>query len=238
VLGANIGAMPPVERPFDRGRRLGLGSVARLGAELRDARVDRGLTVDAVAAAAGISNASVSRIERGLAPRVPLTTLVLLGAIVGLDVVIRTYPGANPVRDSAHVALLADLRRQLHKSLRWATEVPLPTPGDQRAWDAMILGPGWRIGVEAETRPRDAQAIVRRLNLKQRDGEVDSTLLILRDSRATREFCRGAADELTPAFPLAGARVLELLRAGVRADANAMALIPRTAFSRPPIRRA
>lgn len=230
-----MAGMPPIERPFDRGKRLGFAAVARVGTELRDARVDRGLTVDRVAFAAGISNASVSRIERGLSPRVPLTTLAMLAGIVGLDLVVRTYPGATPLRDAAHVALLAALRVHLHKSLRWATEVPLPVPGDLRAWDALIAGPEWRIGVEAETRPRDAQSLVRRINLKQRDGEVDSVLLILRDTRTTQEFLRDAFDELAGAFPVQGSRPLELLRAGVRPPGNATVLIPRSTGQRGPI---
>lgn len=224
--------MPPIKRPVDRGKRLGLAAVARVGAELRDARVDRGLTVDSVAFAAGISNASVSRIERGLSPRVPLTTLATLAACVGLDLVARTYPGATPVRDAAHVSLLAALRGHVHKSLRWPTEVPLPIPGDLRAWDALITGPDWRIGVEAETRPRDSQSLIRRLNLKQRDGEVDSVLLIVRDTRATREFIRDASDELAGAFPVQGSRPLELLRAGVRPPGNATVLLSRSTRQR------
>lgn len=223
-----MAGMPPIERPFDRGKRLGFAAVARVGTELRDARVDRGLTVDRVAFAAGISNASVSRIERGRSPRVPFATLAVLAAIVGLDLVVRTYPGASPVRDAAHISLLAALRGHLHKSLGWATEVPLPMPGDQRAWDAFITGSDWRVGVEAETRPRDSQSLIRRLNLKQRDGEVDSILLILRDTRATRDFLRDASEELAGAFPAQGLRPLELLRAGVRPTGNATVLLPRS----------
>lgn len=177
--------------------------------------------------AAGISNASVSRVERAKAPRVPLIVLAKLAAVVGLDLVVRTYPGAVPLRDAGHVSLLADLRASLHRSLRWATEVPLPSPGDQRAWDAMIIGSDWRLGVEAETRPRDVQALVRRLNLKQRDGAVNGVLLAVRDSRASRAFLREAADELAAAFPLPGARALELLYAGVRPPNGSVVLVPR-----------
>jgi transcriptional regulator with XRE-family HTH domain len=220
-------ARVPQERLLDRGNRLGLAGLARLGQELRDARLDRGLTVDAVAAAANISNASVSRIERAKAPKVALVVLARLAAVVGLDLVVRTYPGSTPLRDAGHVVLLADLRARLHRSLRWATEVPLPTPGDRRAWDAMIIGSDWRLGVEAETRPRDAQALVLRLNLKHRDGGVDGVILALRDSRAGREFVREAADELAGAFPLAGVRALELLHAGIRPPTSSVVLVPR-----------
>jgi transcriptional regulator with XRE-family HTH domain len=224
--------VPPLERLLDRGNRLGFAGLARLGQELREARLDRGLTVDAVGAAAGISNASVSRIERAKAPRVPFIVLAKVAAVIGLDLVVRTYPGGSPLRDAGHASLLADLRAWLHRSLRWATEVPLPGPGDQRAWDAMIIGSDWRLGVEAETRPRDAQALVRRVNLKQRDGAVDGVLLAVRDSRTTREFLREAVDELAATFPLPGTRALELLHAGVRPPNGAVVLLPRRSVSR------
>jgi hypothetical protein len=56
------------ERLIDRGARLARDSLIRIGVELRTARVGRGLMIDAVALAVGVSNAHVSRIERGLAP--------------------------------------------------------------------------------------------------------------------------------------------------------------------------
>jgi len=121
------------ERPVDRGTRLGRQALERVGREIRSARRDRGLSIDAVASAIGISNAEQSRIERGLSPRAPLITLARSAAVVGLDLVTRAYAGPSPIRDGAHAELLADLRRGLHGSVEWAAEVPFPIPGDQRA---------------------------------------------------------------------------------------------------------
>ena len=224
--------MPARERPVDRGARLGRAALARVGQELREGRHDRSLSVDVVAAAIGISNAEVSRIERGLAPKVPFATLSRLAGVVGLDLVVRLYPGAAPLRDAAHVQLLADFRATLHRSLWWATEVPMPLPGDQRAWDATVSGLDWCYGVEAETSPRDAQASNRRLALKRRDGHVDGVLLVLRDTRNTRLFLRASADELQPAFPVHGPRALQLLRAGVNPSGSAVISMPRPATGR------
>jgi transcriptional regulator with XRE-family HTH domain len=206
---------------------MGRAAVARIGQELREARLDRSLSIDAVAATLGISNAEVSRIERGLAPKVPLVTLCRFAAVVGLDLVPRLYPGATPLRDRAHVELLSMFRSSLHRSLRWAVEVPLPISGDQRAWDATISGSSWIYGIEAETLPRDAQALVRRLKLKQRDGGVDGVVLVLFNTRRALEFLRQAADELAPAFPVPGARASELLRAGVNPGGNAIVRMHR-----------
>lgn len=225
--------MATSQRLFDRGTDRAAAALARLGRELRDARRDRGLAIEAAARAARISGSELSRIERGESTRVPLVTLHRCAAVVGLELNARLYPGAGPLRDSAHASLLSDFRTHLHRSLRWATEVALPVAGDLRAWDAFISGPGWRYGVEAETSPRDAQALNRRLQLKARDGGVDGVLLVLRDNRSGRAFSRQAAVELGPTFPRSGARVLELLRAGIDPGGSAVVFVARIGTARP-----
>ncbi len=135
--------------------------------------------------------------------------------VVGLELSARAYPGGQPIRDAAHLALLGAFRAQLHRTVRWATEVPLPGPRDQRAWDATVAGRGWIYGVEAETAPRDVQALVRRLELKRRDAGVDGVVLLLRRGRRAREFLFSARPILGATFSTDGRRALELLRAGV-----------------------
>jgi transcriptional regulator with XRE-family HTH domain len=228
-----------LERPVDRGTRLGRASIARIGQDIRDARQDRGLPIQAVAGATGLSPSEVSRIERGRVAGVPLLTLSRLSGAVGLDLVTREYPGPRPIRDASQAELLGGFRDRLHRSIRWATEVPLPIRGDQRAWDAVITGylttsgeraPGgtWRYGIEAETSPRDAQALLRRTQLKHRDGGLDGFLIVMPDSRHTRTFCRAASVEISEACPISGARALELLRAGLDPGGNAVILLPRS----------
>lgn len=213
------------QRPVDVGAARGRALVAHLARELREARLDRGLSQDAVAAAAGLSGARLSRIERGLVATLSIDQASRLLAVVGLELSARAYPSGSPTRDAAHVALLGRLRGRLHGSLRWRTEVPLPIPGDLRAWDAVIEGDGWWVGVEAETRPRDAQALLRRVALKARDGEADLVLLVLTDSRHNRDFVRLHRDDLTARFQVAGRRSLELLAAGARPDGSAIVVL-------------
>ena len=215
------------ERPVDRGQRIGVVAVRRLGEEIRVARVSRALSIAAVAVAVRISTAEISRIERGRSPRVPMITLARLAAAVGLDLVTRLYPGAPPVRDAPQLSLLADLAGLLHASLRWDTEVPLPIAGDQRAWDGMVRWEGWRFGVEAESSPRDGQALVRRLQLKVRDGEVDGVILIVRDTRMTRWFLDVAEPELRSLLPLSSREVLRALRRGDEPPGNGIVVVPR-----------
>jgi transcriptional regulator with XRE-family HTH domain len=212
----------------DRGTRLGRQAVDRIGREIRAARIDRGLSIDKVAGAVGISNAEWSRVERGLSPSVPMLRMARCAAAVGLDLVAKTYPGTSPIRDAAHAELLDDLRAILHPSLRWAAEVPMPIAGDQRAWDGMILGIDWRVGVEAETSPDDGQALARRLTLKLRDGNVDSVLLVVRDGRGAREFVAAARPSLEGLFTVDARRVLAALRSGQAPRGNAVVLLRRS----------
>ncbi len=89
----------------------------------------------------------------------------------------------------------------------------------------MVSGSGWRNGVEAETRPRDRQALERRLALKLRDGDVTSMSLLLLDSRHNRDFVRANREVLVERFPVPGRRALELLGAGVDPAGNSIILL-------------
>jgi hypothetical protein len=149
---------------------------------------------------------------------------VLLAA-VGLDLSVRAYPSGEPLRDAAHVALLDRFRARIHRSLRFNTEVPFPSPDDRRAWDAVVSSRTWRVGVEAETRPRDRQALERRLALKQRDGDVTSLVLLLLDSRHNRDFVRASREVVAERFPVSARRALELLGTGVDPGGNAVILL-------------
>ena len=193
--------------------------------DLRDARLDRGLGGVDIAREIGISPAQYSRIERGQVGSLSIEQASVLLAAVGLELSVRTYPGGEPLRDAAHVALIDRFRACLHQSLRLRTEVPFPSTGDLRAWDLVVVGSDWRHGVEAETRPRDRQALERRLALKLRDGDVSSMSLLLLDSRHNRDFMRANGEVLAERFPVAGRRTLELLRAGIEPGGNSIILL-------------
>lgn len=167
-----------------------------VGEELRRARRGAGLSQRVVGRASGLSHSTVSRIESAALPNASIAELARLGAVVGLQVSVRTYPGGDPLRDAGHLKLLARFRKQISAQLSWQTEVPLPIEGDRRAWDAVIRGPGFRIGVEAETRVVDTQAIARKVSLKRRDGGVDHVVLVL----AATATNRASATALTSAF--------------------------------------
>ncbi len=211
----------PADIGIERGQLL-LGVLVR---EEVIARRDRGLTLDDVFGAARPSPAMGSRIERGQVPDVGIIRMATILSIVGLDLSARAYPGGSPLRDGGHGVVLGRFRSILHSSLGWGSEVALPRLGDPRAWDGLIKGPGWRFGVEAETHPTDAQALVRRIELKVRDGAVDGVILVLPTTRHVRTFLAAARDVVAPAFPVPGRRAVELLRAGVCPGGNAIVLV-------------
>jgi transcriptional regulator with XRE-family HTH domain len=217
--------MPARERSIDRGRARGRIVAAEMCREIREARLDRGLDQATVARAVGLSRSEVSRIERGLVDGLTFDVAARLLSVVGLELSARAYPSGRPARDAAHAALLARLCTRLHPSLGWRPEVPIGGPGDLRAWDAVVVGTGWRIGVEAETRPRDVQGLLRRIALKQRDGHIDMAILLLAASRHDRDLVRSDQGGLRSSFPFDGPRALELLAAGVAPEASSIILL-------------
>ena len=98
-------------------------------------------------------------------------------------------------------------------SLGWSTEVALPMPGDLRAWDAVIRGAGWTIGVEAETVLDHIQALERRLALKRRDGGVDHLILLVAHTARNRLALAGAPAAFAD-LPLRTREILVALRSG------------------------
>jgi transcriptional regulator with XRE-family HTH domain len=206
------------EQPVNRGREQGRRIAEEVRREIRDGRCDRGLSLRDLGRSVGLSASEVGRIERGLVPLDIVRASTLLGA-VGLELSVRAYPAGQPIRDRAHGALLERLRSRLHPGLIWRTEVPMPIPGDLRAWDGVIragprVSPGWALAVEAETRPRDIQALQRRIALKARDSGITPVLLLLADTQHNRQLLRDHPN-LRDDFPVPGSRALELLGAGV-----------------------
>jgi transcriptional regulator with XRE-family HTH domain len=213
------------ERRVDVGAANAREILARLPAEARALRLGSGLTQAIVAAALGLSRSQYSRIERGLSSDLSIATACRMYAVLGQRLAIKGYPDGDPIRDAAHAALLERLHRQCHRSLTWRTEVPLPLPGDLRAWDATIGATAFGAGVEAETRFRDQQALDRRLGRKERDGGLDLLILLLLDSRSNRAAMRDHIDWVRQRFPVPGLRALEALAAGMSPGGNTVILL-------------
>lgn len=198
---------------MDRADRLAGEALRTVAADIRLARLASGLSLRDVAKAVGISHTEVWRFERGLARSVSLQRVYRLAAAVGLAPAIRLYPDGDSIRDAGQSRILARLRGELHPSLGWRTEVPLPNSRDPRAWDGMIFGDGWRRAVEAETVIRDAQAQERRLTLKMRDGAADQLVLVVADTARNRAALT-AAPAAFHGLPVRSREILAALRRG------------------------
>jgi DNA-binding XRE family transcriptional regulator len=199
--------------PISRALRIAAEDLARVRSEIARGRRGAGLSQTAVGRPCGLSRTSVARIEVGTRRGTTVQELACLGAAVGLDVRLRCYPAGDAIRDAGQARLLARFRRRIHPSLRWSTEVPLQIPADSRAWDALIAGPPWRIGVEGETVLDDVQAVERRLSLKRRDGDVDHVILLVADTARNRRALAAAPAAFVD-LPLRTREVLAALRDG------------------------
>lgn len=208
--------MPTTQRIATEGTRRGLRAIAQLGDEFRERRLELGLSQAAVGASAGISGSHYSRVENGRLARLGIVRATLIGRVLGLDVVVRAYPGPTPLRDDAHGRHLDALLHHAALPLVARREVPLPqradAPTEQRAWDALVTGAGLRTAFEMEMRLRDVQALERRLQLKLRDDPVDRFVLALADTRTNRAALRARPlldlPRLTPGL------IISALRAG------------------------
>lgn len=215
------------ERPVDRGSRIARGDLIRVGNDLRQARVGNGLALARVGLAGALSASQVSRIERGLAPTATVVQLARLGAVVGLDVRVNTYPGPDPIRDAAQVRLIDRFRARLAPSLTLRAEVPLPMPGDLRAWDGWISGfvDGDGMPLEADTRVADHQARLRRINSKMRDAGVEQLIWLVADTRANRAAMDAAGAILRDQFPVGTRAAFNALAVGRRPVGSALILL-------------
>lgn len=217
--------MPPKERSIDRGTRRGTAIVVELGRELRLARLQHGLSQEALGHAIGMSDTQVGRIERGQVPGASVGCLARLLSVAGLELSARAYPTGAPLRDKAQLAWLNRLRGQVAAAFTWRTEVPVGAVGDLRVWDAVLSLGGDRMGIKAETRLTDLQAVQRRITLKRRDSEVGRAVLLLADTRTNRVMTRTFEMSIRNAFPIPGRVALWALREGQLPSGSALILV-------------
>lgn len=176
-----------------------------------------------------MSYTQVGRIERAVHANVTTVQLGRIGAVVGLDVRVRAFPGPAPLRDAAQLALLDRLRARLHPDLTLRTEVPLPIEGDQRAWDGVIKGfvspQPLTLPAEAEARIHDFQAQTRRIMLKSRDAGIDHVLLVVAGTRMNRRAIRAAHAAVDELFPVPERVALAALAAGAHPGGSALVFL-------------
>jgi transcriptional regulator with XRE-family HTH domain len=216
--------MPTRETPIQRAARRSMWLLRRIGEELRVARVGSAMSTREVATLVGVSHTQVLRIERGLAPHVDIGLLARLAAVLGCDLSMGIHPVGAPVRDKAHLALLAKFAARLDPSIDWQTEVPIPIPGDSRSADGVAATVDFGAIVEAETRLDDVQAAERRLRTKQRDLALARAILLVSDTRHNRQVI-DQVPELRRAFPIDTRHCLAALGRGADPGGDCLVIL-------------
>jgi transcriptional regulator with XRE-family HTH domain len=213
------------QRRTDRGHEQAIRIIGSTGAEVRLARRSAGTSIRTAAASVGMSESMFARVERAELRNVTIEQAARACAAVGLKFVGRAYPDGAPVRDVAHIRLLRRLRDQLPAGIAVRTEVPIPIAGDLRAWDLQFRVGIETVGVEAETRLSDLQALDRRIALKVRDSAVTVVVLLLADTTANRRTIAEHREALRSAFPLDSRAVLGALRTGRPPSASGIVVL-------------
>jgi transcriptional regulator with XRE-family HTH domain len=212
-------------RRIDEARIAGRRLQVYLGAELREARLGRGLRQIEVARATSVSPSHISRVEHGLLRDLALADAARHGAAVGLRLHARFFPIGGGLRDAAQLDLLRRFRARIGDAWSWQLEAPLNVPGDMRAFDLLLTGAGGSVAVEAITRLRDAQAQLREATRKQRDGQVPRLVILVSATPHNRNALGSAGDVLATSFPLTTRATLAALADGEDPGENGLVLL-------------
>ncbi len=216
--------MPTRERLSALGTARGLRLVHQLGDELRHARLAAGLSQARVAAAAGVTQGVISRVERGVAPFPDIVEAARIARIVGLELSVRCFPAPGQLRDAVHVALIQRFLARLGPGITYFLEAAIQS-NDQRAWDVLLTVGATRIGVIAETRIRDLQALLRREYQTQHDSGVELLLLLVAESRHNTAALNEAGLLVAESFPLRTRAVMTRLSRGQAPEANGIVIL-------------
>jgi hypothetical protein len=143
----------------------------------------------------------IGRVERGEPDQLTVELAAQMAAVLGLQLSVTLHPNGDPVRDAAHLALLQRCRARMHHNIHWRSEVPVPIEGDLRSADAVITAGEFEAFLEAETRIDDVQALLRKIDAKQRDLRIGRVILLIADTRHNRRVLSDVP-ALRERFPL------------------------------------
>ena len=143
-----------------------------------------------------------------------IVDITAAGSVLGLQLGAGLHLYGEPIRDKGHQALIVRFRALLSAAFKVMAEAPLPLRGDPRSWDLLLRLVGQVIGVEAETRIRDIQRLVRHVHQRERDGGVDEIVLVLAATRTNRELLGELLTALGPRYGTPPRALLRALRAG------------------------
>ena len=164
-----------------------------------------------------MSWATVVNVEIG-EPGVRLDTLCAVGEAVGLDIVLRAYPGRQPtLRDIGQLEHAELLVAQLHE--RWQPQIELAVGQHGEAVDLALFGADEIQDYEIETLATDFQRQLRRADQKRlflaaQHRRPVRLVLAIRDSPANRAALAPHLAMIRASLPAGSREVLASLRSG------------------------
>lgn len=202
------------ESRLERGKQLSAEVVRTLLARIKEARLEANLSQAALAKRLGWTQTRYSLFERNVAP-VTLEDTCLAAAMLGFKPKFELYRVDEGLRDQGHTRLIARLRALISPLWHVTLEAPFPLLGDLRSWDLLIrLATTYRVGVEAETRLRDIQELVRRIRQRELHGGVDAIVIVLSDSGHNRRQVDDLRAALGSDYQTPTDELIDALRAG------------------------
>lgn len=215
------------ETPLQRGRRRGSEITRATICRLRDARIAEGVSQAALARQVELTQAYMSLFERNELSDLGLIRLAEVASILGLEPALSLHPIGPPLRDKGHEALIKRFLNILSSAWKVTREVPFPNEGDPRWWDALLKleTDPTLVGLEAETRIRDLQALTRRMRGRAKDGGADAIVIALSDTRTNREIVSDFRAALGPEFAGSPAAIVRALQEGVRPPGSGVLLL-------------
>ena len=220
----------------DDARRRANRQAERYGADVRNARADRGLTLRQVGLRAGVSPDTARRVEHGDAGA-ELDTLCAVGAAVGLDLVLQAYP-ANPpsLRDSGQLIVAQFLCSAAHPS--WKAELEVPAGDHGEAIDVGLFGAREIIDIEVDRLILDWQRQHRRNALKRdylaaRHRRPVRLVMAIEDTARNRTAVAPHLPLIREALPAGTREVLRAMRSGEPLGRDGLIWIRRSRISPP-----
>lgn len=210
---------------FQHGQRRGVEITGAAIDALRSARVSLGLSQRAVARQLGCSQSQFSRFEAKKVKHPTIVRLASIASILGLEPSLTFHAKGPAIRDKGHEALIGRLLKVLSPTWHVLREAPFPNLGDARSWDVLLRLGNYRIGIEAETRIRDVQALVRRMRDRAHAGGADVILIVLSDSAHNRQLVDQLRAALGEDFSTPQSALLQAIRNGTQLRASGVVLL-------------
>ena len=200
-------------------------SITRIAvADIERLRIDAGVSRARLAAAADLDPGYLSRVVGGQRqPSIPV--LVALTRALGADLSIRAFPTTGPnIHDKAQAPIVEGLLQVAHPSWRRSVEVAVTRPA-RGFIDVVLQNAVDVVAGEVQTRLDRLEQSIRWSDDKARslpssdvwprDGEpVVHRMLVLRNTRTTRDLARRFEAMLRSAYPAKSADVYAALATG------------------------